>query len=144
MKTLTNFIIVLLVIVFAWFVETIANTYWHYALFSDRTFSGWAGALRVPVLLSWIPTMIIYSLVGYVVFRVSKNCLPIYSLVFAALLSIILRTFTSSIGFGEAARFIDIVLGYARFLLPGVFIVVAGYLFLSRHRKLTSHLRRTP
>ncbi len=95
-----------------------ADFLWFRTFISDRTFGSSYAWMSWPMLLSWIPYVIIFGVVGVILAIILRTTKPAYwSLSFGALYS--LGWFLmSSHGFEGSARFANYFWIYARYLVP--------------------------
>ena len=143
MGILRNAIISFLIVYAAWALVVLLNFYWFSIYINDREFQTVLGFPHIPTLISWIPRIVVYLLVGIVVFRAVRSPAPFGWVITAAIFVTIVLVYTLRLYFTEHSTVIDRMFSYAEYVVPGIAIIIGGYLKDREMKKLTNHSTRT-
>ena len=144
MVILRNAIISFLIVYAAWVLVVQLNFYWFSTYINDREFQTVLGFTHIPTLISWIPKVVVYLLVGIAVFRVVRSPNPFGWVIAAAVFVTIVLLFSLRVYFTEHSTVIDRLFNYAEYVIPGIAILIGGYLKGRKMKKLTNHSTGRP
>src|SRR5258708_3072846 len=113
----------------AFFGASYASSYWFKALISDRTFTMSLGLIHWPMLLSWIPAIIIFAVTGFALAIFLQNTKVMYwAFALGALYSLI-QLFMTSYWFSSDAGWFEYFWAFAGHAVPPL-SSVAGAAFV--------------
>ena len=115
------------VFVAVYFAASYASLFWFKAFISDRTFSVSLGWIHWPMLLSWVPAIIIFALAGFAFVTFLKSTKVVYWAAALGVLYSVVQISMSSYRFMFDAGFFEYFWVFAGYAVPPL-ASVAGVL----------------
>lgn len=133
-KEIQNIIIVLPILLVAYFLLIFIQIGWDELFVIEKPFKVIWNVISISDLISWIPIIITYSIVGYLIFSLIHSNYKKTWLLLVGIIIAFINLYFSSAYFTEHATTIDYFWYYIRFVIP-IFSLFLGFIVGSYFQK---------